>query len=44
MCEFGTHFVEGELTLDVQSGRTYDLSASASEAGSGCNVSASSRG
>lgn len=43
MCQFGTHFVDGELTIDVQPGRTYDLTASAPEGGSGCNVTASSR-
>lgn len=43
VCELGAHFVDGELTIDVQPGRTYDLTASASEGSSGCNIAASSR-
>ena len=35
--------VDGQLTLDVQRGRTYDLTASASAGNTGCNVTAASR-
>jgi hypothetical protein len=43
MCQFGAHFVDGELTIDVQPGRTYDLTASAPEGNNACNVTAASR-
>ncbi len=44
MCELGAHFVDAVVTLDVQPGKTYDLTGSRVEGSNGCNVSASSRG
>jgi hypothetical protein len=44
VCEYGAHFVAAEVTLDVQAGKTYELTGSPAEGNNGCNVSASSRG
>ncbi len=44
MCEGGAGFLPGELTIDVQPGRTYDLVASAAPGAKSCEVSATMRG
>lgn len=44
VCELGAHFVDAVVTLDVQPGKTYELSGSRVEGTNGCNVAASSRG
>jgi hypothetical protein len=44
ICEVGAHFIDAVVTLEVQPGKTYDLSGSRVEGASGCNVAASSRG
>lgn len=44
MCEGGAGILAGEVTIDVQPGRTYDLVASASPGAKSCEVSATMRG
>jgi hypothetical protein len=46
MCEDGASggFLLGDISLDVQSGRTYDLAGSAQSGAKNCEVSATMRG